>query len=282
MTLITPREPGMSSRLDDAQRNGSIVARQTVFTSRSSELELAAASDCSRRHHVNEDSHSVLDGPSPIYVVADGVGGGAMASWTSRELVQRLHASLDQRRIDIASIRAALLDADHELARGIARETAGSGAATVALCAGIGPSLTEWLIAWVGDCRIYRARPSLSDSAELLTRDDTYEHLGEQPPAGASPNDPARMVGNGAVASPNIERITLRDGEMLVLCSDGLHKHVLAHEITAALRTHAPLSSACERLLELVRSRSGADDATLLVVHRKPTRRRRFAWMTMR
>ena len=196
--------------------------------------------------------------------------------------MQRLHASLDQRRVDVASIRAALLDADHELARGIARETAGSGAATVALCAGIGPSLAEWLIAWVGDCRIYRTRPALSDPAELLTRDDTYDHLGEQPPPGGSPNDPARMVGNGAVVAPNIESVTLRDGEMLVLCSDGVHKHVDAHEISGALRTHAPLSRACERLLELVRSRSGADDATLLVVQRKPARRRRFAWMTMR
>src|SRR2546429_6717532 len=149
MSLVTPREPGMPSRLDDARHGEPIVAQQTVFASRSSELELAAASDCSRRHRVNEDSNSALDGPSPVYVVADGVGGGAMASWTSRELVQRLHASLDQRRIDVASIRAALLDADHELARGIARETAGSGAATVALCAGIVPSLAEWLIAWV-------------------------------------------------------------------------------------------------------------------------------------
>jgi PPM family protein phosphatase len=282
MSLVTPREPSMSSRLDDARHNEPIVARQTVFASRSSELELAAASDCSRRHRVNEDSHSVLDGPSPVYVVADGVGGGAMASWTSRELVQRLHASLDQRRIDVASIRAALLDADHELARGIARETAGSGAATVALCAGIGPSLAEWLIAWVGDCRIYRLRTTVSDPAELLTRDDTYDHLGEQPPPGASPNDPARMVGNGAVAAPNIEKISLRDGEMLVLCSDGLHKHVDANELSGVLRTHVPLSRACERLLELVRSRGGIDDATLLVVHRKARRHGRFGWMTMR
>jgi protein phosphatase len=281
MSLVTPREPSTSSRFDDTPSNGSIVARQAVFASRGSELELAAASDCSRRRRVNEDSHSVLDGPSPVYVVADGVGGGAMASWTSRALVQTLHAALDQRRVDAASIRAALLDADHELSRGIARETAGSGAATVALCAGIGPSLADWLIAWVGDCRVYRAPPTHSDPAELLTRDDTYDHLGEQPPPGASPNDPARMVGNGAVVAPNIESVTLLDGEMLVLCSDGLHKHVDAHEISRTLRTHTPLSRACERLLDLARSRSGTDDATLLVVHRKLTRRRWFTWMAI-
>src|SRR5213076_2621433 len=156
MSLVTPREPGTSSLVDDTQRNESIIAQQAVFASRESELELVAASDCNRRHGVNEDSYSALDRPSPIYVVADGVGGGAMASWTSRALVKTLHASLDRRRINAASIRAALLDADHELRCGIARESGGCGAATVALCARIGPSLAEWLIAWVGDCRVYR------------------------------------------------------------------------------------------------------------------------------
>ncbi|TMG99507.1 MAG: hypothetical protein E6H71_02770 [Betaproteobacteria bacterium] len=282
MSLVTPREPGTSSRIDGTQSNQPIVAQQAVFAARSSELELVAASDCNRRHGVNEDSYSPLDRPSPVYVVADGVGGGAMASWTSRALVQRVHAALDQRRIDAAAIRAALLDADHELGRGIARASAGSGAATVALCAGIGPSLADWLIAWVGDCRVYRARPTISEPAELLTRDDTYGQLGEQPPPGGSPDDPARMIGNGAVVAPNVESVKLHDGEMLVLCSDGLHKHVDAHEISRTLRTQTPLSRACERLLELVRSRGGTDDATLLVVHRKPVRHRRFAWMAIR
>ena len=35
--------------------------------------------------------HSALSGSTPLYVVADGVGGGAMAARASRELVHRLH-----------------------------------------------------------------------------------------------------------------------------------------------------------------------------------------------
>ena len=282
MDLITPREPGMSSRRDVASCERSIVVEQRVFASQSDEMEVAAASDCSQRHAVNEDAHSPLDRASTLYVVADGVGGGAMASWASRELVRRLHAALDRRMVDAAAIKAALLDADRELRREIARETDCAGAATVALCTNAGPSAANWLIAWVGDCRVYRVHANPSDAAELLTCDDTYARLGEDPPHGGSPYDPARMVGNGAVVAPNVLPIDLHEGEMLVLCSDGLHRHVEVTEIGALLRSHHGLARGCEQLVSLARSHSRVDDATVLVVHRKPVGRERFTWMTPR
>src|SRR5207248_519530 len=83
---------------------------------------------------------------------ADGAGGGAMAARASRELVLRLHDTLDGSRIDAATIRDALLHADREIGRSIASHTDAPGAATVALCAGTGMWLSHWLIAWVGDC----------------------------------------------------------------------------------------------------------------------------------
>ena len=231
-------------------------------------LELAVASGRGKCHAVNEDSFSALDRPSPVYVVADGVGGGAMASWASRELVQRLHAALDRHRVEASSISEALLCADRDVGRAIARHTTASGAATVALCAGAGHLLSRWLIAWVGDCRIYRLRATHDEPAELLTRDDTYRHLGEQPPPGGSPDDPARMVGNGAIVDPNVAGVQLGDGEMLVLCSDGLHKHVEPQEINRQLRAGGSLVRCCTRLVELARAHGTHDDATVLAIHR--------------
>lgn len=268
MSVVTPHEPA-TPRRESARRERATVSHESVLTTRWAQLELAVASGRSRRHAVNEDSHSALDQPSPVYVVADGVGGGAMASWASRELVLRLHAALDRRRVDARSVCDALLDADREVERAIAARTTKPGAATVALCAGTGALLSKWLIAWVGDCRVYRLRATHDEPAELLTRDDTYGHLGEKPPPGGSPDDPARMVGNGAVITPNVESVHLGDGEMLVLCSDGLHKHVGPHEINRQLRAHGSLSRCCTRLLEIARNRGSSDDATVLVVHRR-------------
>ena len=65
---------------------------------------------------------------------------------------------------------------------------------------------------------------------ELLTRDDTFGHLDELPPRGGSPDDPARMVGNGATSGANVALHGLACGDLLALCSDGVHKYVDADD----------------------------------------------------
>lgn len=278
MNLVTPHEPAFR-RLDPPPRERFGITGHAVRTMPWVRLEVAAATARGRQHQVNEDWHSALDGSTPLFVVADGVGGGAMAARASRELVSRLHATLDGGRIDAGTIRDALLRADREVGRSIARETAAAGAATVALCAGTGMLLSRWLIAWVGDCRVYRVSNGPGEPAQLLTVDDTYRHLSEAPPPGGSRDDPARMVGNGAVSMPNVEQVALRRGEMLVICSDGVHKHVEPGDLSSLLHGSASLARRCGRLLALARARGGTDDATVFVVRREP-RGARLAWLT--
>src|SRR6185295_10658791 len=133
-----------------------------------------------------------------------GVGGGAMAAMASRTLVAHLHAALEGRRIVGDAVRQALLDADRAIAERIAELTESPGAATVALCAPVNVFASRWLLAWVGDCRVYRLRAGSDAPIDALTQDDTFARLAETPPAGSTPDDPARMVGNGAVAQPNV------------------------------------------------------------------------------
>ena len=277
MNLVTPYEPAFSQR-DQSPRDGATTSGHAVRETSWIRLEVAAASARGRRREVNEDWHSGFNGSAPLFVVADGVGGGAMAAQASRELVSRLHAALDGRRIDAPAIREALLCADREVGRSISSVTGASGAATVALCAATDVLLSRWLIAWVGDCRVYRVRAAPDEPAQALTVDDTYRHLGEVPPPGGSCDDPARMVGNGAVSEPNVERVALRRGEMLVICSDGVHKHVEPRELSRVLHESAPLVRCCGRLLALARARGSDDDATVLVLRREP-RQTRLAWL---
>ena len=266
MNLATPREPAARARTI-AERFP--TTQQTRRVTRWSHIVAAAASSPSSRHALNEDSHSPLDGTAPIFVVADGVGGGAMAAWASRHLVNRLHRWLERRPPDAVALREALLAADRDVGRSIARRTSRSGAATVALCAGSGAFLSKWYIGWVGDCRAYRVGVSPAQPPQLLTRDDTYRNLGEGPPPGGSLDDPARMVGNGAVSEPNVACVTLRAGEALVLCSDGVHKHVSAEEMARAVHAASPLAERCLRILQAARVHGSADDATVLIVRRE-------------
>ena len=272
MNIVTPREPALPVR-PRAGRESLLATQRGQIVTPWSLLTVAAATLCGDGHAVNEDSHSPLGATGPVFVVADGVGGGALAAWASCQLVLRLHRALDKHRVDAASLRAALLEADRDIGRGLAHRSVGPGAATVALCAGTGRLLSKWLVAWVGDCRVYRLGTKREEPPQLITRDDTYRHLGEHPPAGGSADDPARMVGNGAVGSPNVGEVELGYGEALVLCSDGVHKHVEASEMGRVLREQGALDSRCKQLVELARLHGGHDDATVLVVQRAAKRR---------
>lgn len=239
-----------------------------VFTTRRARVHAAVASSCGSRRRSNEDSHSPLDRECAVFVVADGVGGGAFAAHASRYLVASLHGALDGQRIDTQSVCKALLDADRTIDASIARASDAAGAATVSLCAAIDESLSRWLVAWVGDCRAYRVHEA-NVSAELLTLDDSYARLREPPPHGASPHDPARMIGNGAVDAPNVREVALDPQQMLVLTSDGLHKHVDAASIARLLRGAGGLAHRCRLLVQSARARGSRDDVTILVVRRE-------------
>ena len=272
MNIETPWDP--SSRHAGGAAAAEVAASAGSAQSAGADpIDVAAASSRGRSHAINEDAHSPLAPGSTLYVVADGVGGGAMAATASRELVSQLHATLDGRRVDAGAVRRALREADRQISGLIAERTAAAGAATVALCCR-SESPGSWLIAWVGDCRIYRIA-GLTAPAELLSIDDTYARLGEAPPAGGSGDDPARMVGNGAVGDPNPSEVALQPCDVLLLCSDGVHKHVHGEDIAQLMRSRGSLAERCERLVELARTRGSHDDATVLAVQpQRPAARR--------
>jgi serine/threonine protein phosphatase PrpC len=175
-----------------------------------------------------------------------------------------------------------MLDADHAIAQSIAQLTDAPGAATVALCAPVNVLASKWLVAWVGDCRVYRVAAGADRVVHALTVDDTFEHLNETPPPGSSVDDPARMVGNGAVVRPNVTFTKLSVGDMLVACSDGVHKHVEPRDWRRVLAGERTLSQRCEDLVGLARANGSADDATVMLLQRSGPAVPRLPWIHRR
>jgi len=276
--LITPLEPGSPHGPRAAVAMPS-VGQQSVNATAFGRIEAAVASSCGTQHDTNEDAHSTLRGSMRMFVVADGVGGGAMAQMASRQLVSHLHEALDAHRLNAERVRAAMLDADRAIAQRIAQVTDSPGAATVALCAPLNVSASKWLVAWVGDCRVLRLAMRGEPSIDLLTRDDTFRHLNETPPAGGSLDDPARMVGNGAISGANVALHDLACGGMLMLCSDGMHKGVHAGDWCRILQQRVPLAQRCEELIALARANGTTDDATVLLLQRACFGEPRAGWI---
>jgi len=280
MSLITPLDPG-SSRGERAARPP-VDVQQSVHTTLFWRIASAVASSCGSDHGVNEDAHSALDRSTALFVVADGVGGGAMAAMASRGLVAHLHAALGIHGVAADNVCQAMFDADRAIAQSIAQLTDAPGAATVALCAPVNVLASKWLIAWVGDCRVYRLGVGTDQALRALTVDDTFEHLNETPPPGSSADDPARMVGNGAVVRPNVAFTEMGLGDMLVACSDGVHKHLEAGDWSRVLNGERPLSQRCEELIGVARANGSTDDATVLLVQRSGLAVPRLSWLHRR
>lgn len=277
-SLITPLEPrpphGVRVVVD-----APVPAQSAIYSTALRRIEAAVVSSRGPQHDANEDAHSALTSPG-LFVVADGVGGGAMAQLASRQLVSQLHQALDAHRIDVDRVGKAMLDADRAIARRIAQVTDLPGAATVVLCAPLDVFASRWLVAWVGDCRVYRLATSGEPGIEMLTRDDTFRNLNEVPPCGGSLDDPARMVGNGATSGASAAMHDLACGDLLVLCSDGVHKHIGADDWCRVLNRPVALAQRCEELLALARLNGSTDDATVLLVQRAAIAMARPRWIT--
>ena len=277
LSLITPIEPGRTTRPGALSRDAA-APMQAVYASAACRLEAAVVSSCGSQHAVNEDAHSALDGSGRLFVVADGVGGGAMAQTASRLLVAELHQALEGKPLDAERVASAMLAADRTIAEAIARVTERPGAATVALCAPLDAAAARWLVAWVGDCRVYRWSARGPGQLDLLTRDDTFGHLGEAPPPGGSPHDPARMVGNGATTGANAAVHGLGRDELLLLCSDGVHKHLGSADWCSVLGAPVSLAQRGQALVARARKRGSVDDATVLLLHRSDPVPRNPRW----
>src|SRR5262245_38867414 len=94
-TLTTPLDPSSHDSGRGVARH-----RESRPSATLRPVEAAAATSRGSQHAENEDAHSPLPGLGRLFVVADGVGGGAMAAVVSRELVAHLHAALDPHRVD--------------------------------------------------------------------------------------------------------------------------------------------------------------------------------------
>jgi PPM family protein phosphatase len=128
---------------------------------------------------------------------------------------------------------------------------------------------SEAITAEVGDSRCYVLR---NMTLTLLSRDQTHVQIlleqglmtKEMIKSSKAKNVVLQSCGNAPELVVAQRVLSLRDGDRLLLCSDGLTLHVDDDEIGAVLGTCATLEGACARLLALVKERGGRDNVTIV------------------
>ncbi|MBW2459177.1 MAG: protein serine/threonine phosphatase 2C family protein [Deltaproteobacteria bacterium] len=141
----------------------------------------------------------------------------------------------------------------------------------------MGTTLTMAYVRWphlyvahVGDTRCYLYR---DEELFQLTTDHTLaEQLRERTKMEVDDSSPWHHVlwnalggGETPSAEPQIIRRKLLPTDGVLLCSDGLNKHVSDEEITVALRASSSAEDACKRLVAMANADGGEDNITVLV-----------------
>jgi protein phosphatase len=212
-------------------------------------------------------------------MVADGVGGHQGGETASRAAVESIteyvketmNAFYSADEHDERAFFTALQDAAATCHRSVIERANSTGQSTAAT------TLTLFVAVWpalyimhVGDSRLYRYRRG---TVEQLTRDQTMaQHLVD---VGAMPKDVAARsplahvltsAMGGADATADVTKAELQRGDAILLCTDGLTKHVSDDRIAERMRSMTSAEQVVRALVDDALAGGGKDNVTVLVV----------------
>jgi protein phosphatase len=214
-----------------------------------------------------------------LMMVADGVGGGnkgeeasrvaleAVTRYVRRGMLCYYAAGAAEDRELYESLQEGALQCHAELLRRGEEESQYRGmATTLTLYLGVWPR--AWLLQ-VGDSRCYLLR---GGELTQITRDQTMAQelidLGVLSRADASGTRFEHTLSSaigGRQTAPVVTRIELTWDTVVLLCSDGLTRHVPDERIRERLRTMTSARQVCQDLLQDALDGGGTDNITLIV-----------------
>lgn len=215
-----------------------------------------------------------------LLMVADGVGGvagGEEASGVTLDALMRyVTATMEAFRETDREREAHFLMRLHESVMRSHERVLSLGSRHPART-GMATTLTLAYVVWpkayviqVGDSRCYHLR---DEALARLTRDQTLvEDLvteGVLAPEEAEASQLRSVLSSaigGPVANPVTSRAILSWRDQLMLCTDGLTKHVRDEEIEEILRATETAEQGCTRLVDLALERGGTDNVTVVIV----------------
>jgi PPM family protein phosphatase len=228
--------------------------------------EQYAGTDTGRQRRANEDS---LLARAPLFVVADGMGGAQAGEVASRLAVESFQDGLHDASEPESALAALARDANsriHELSHSHA-EQAGMGTTLTAVYVGE----RDVSIAHVGDSRAYRFR-----DGELLRLTDDHSLVDELLRQGRLTPEEAiehpqrsvitRALGPEGAVEVDTRSYSARDGDVYLLCSDGLTTMVSEDRLAELLGAHETLRDKGEALIAAANEAGGRDNITVVLL----------------
>jgi serine/threonine protein phosphatase PrpC len=227
-------------------------------------VEQAGLSDVGRQREANEDNLVIA---SPVFAVADGMGGaraGEVASRMAADAFGRLaRDGTPEQRLTLVAKRA-----NRQIFDLAQRDESHRGMGTTLTAAMLAAGAVS--IGHVGDSRAYRLRDGV---LEQLTQDHSLvaelERSGQLSPEAAEHHPQRSIITRALGPEPDVEVDThthpARAGDVYLLCSDGLTGMLSDDEVAGLLGGAASLDDAARSLIRAANQRGGKDNITVVL-----------------
>src|SRR4029077_6762739 len=228
--------------------------------------EQYAATDTGLQRRANEDS---LLSRSPLFVVADGMGGAQAGEVASQLAVEAFKGGLHDAPAPEEALARLAQDANTRIHERSHSHTEQAGMGTTLTALYVGPE--DVAIAHVEDSRAYCWRDGelirLTEDHSLV---DELMRQGRLTPEEAEEHPQRSVITRALGPELDVEVDTrsfrARAGDVYLLCSDGLTTMVSEQELATLLRGHARLRDAGEALIAAANQAGGRDNITVLLV----------------
>ncbi len=233
--------------------------------------------DRGRIRKLNEDSGGIFknkDGHR-LAIVADGMGGHRAGDVASEMALENMRQRwIESEGLDTAELAENWLEKNISEINSIIYEYAASNSE----CEGMGTTIVAAItndrfatIANIGDSRCY-----ILNDAGLKQLTEDHSLVNELVRSGQISKEDAenhprknvllRALGTEAQVEIDIKTIMFEEGDVLLLCSDGLTNKVGEEEIKAILTDDASLDEKARSFIDLANENGGEDNITLLIL----------------
>src|SRR5690242_4462969 len=221
--------------------------------------------DTGRQRRDNEDSAFAR---SPVFVVADGMGGAQAGEVASRLAVEAFEQGLPDDGSPEERLAARVREANRQIYERSRADRGRAGMGTTLTAAYVDDAHVA--IAHVGDSRAYLFRDG---TLQRLTQDhslvDELVRRGKLTEEQAAEHPQRSVITRALGVEPQVEVDTrtypARAGDVVLLCSDGLTSMISEEQIAAVLAEESDLDRAGERLIDEANAAGGRDNITVVL-----------------
>lgn len=238
-------------------------------------MRVGSLTDIGKVREINQDSFAV-DMDHGLFIVADGMGGHAAGEKASQTAVQiiterlggSVNASSNGQLLD--ALQTAIQDANREIINASMEDSSMRGMGTTATV--IVTKSNQIYVGHVGDSRAYLIRNRRIDQitedhsivAQLVrARAITPQEAARHPYR----NVITRCLGMQVEVEADTQQRELKQGDRLLICSDGLSGLVSDDEMLQMVTTSEDPQKTCVDLVNLALERGGSDNITVVLIY---------------